>query len=217
MHRYLLHAAFLLPLSLFAQETYSECWQEFNWTQWQTASYQLDSYMKLESGNHWRGTRSFQIAEQFGYQATPNLSLWISYRYLHNRDVVPHSKWHWQHRLELEFNPTFDMFAKSQIQTRNRLEIRHIEDEPKIRYRFRQRTLWAFPVTDMGWLTTFSFFNEIFYNFEYHQIRQDRLCPFMLTFALNDKVDFSIFFLMRFFKHDDHWRRSAVVGTELEF
>lgn len=208
--------AILVPFALAGKEIYSEYWQEVNWTMWQTPRYQLLTYMKLETGTQWRRIRSFQIAEQFAYQALQNLSLGVNYRYLHGRDVVPHSEWRWQHRLELEVNPSFSAIGKSQIQMRNRLEIRKIEHEPKIRYRFRQRTLWAFPL-DQGPLTTFSVFNEIFYYFDRHQVRQDRVCPCMFTFALNKKVDLNLYFLMRFFIHDDLWRRSAVIGTNLQF
>lgn len=54
---------------------------------------------------------------------------------------------------------------------------------------------------------SYSVYNELFYNISTHLFTQDRICPCQLTFALTDKIELDVFFLIRFFLTDKIWRK----------
>lgn len=205
--------------SLHSKNTFSEYWQELTISMWKSGPYQLFTYARYETANHWHDIRSYHLSEQFSYQVCDDLSLWANYRYVHSRNIVPDSRWRWQHRLELEANPVFHPFLDVALKTRNRLEIRKLENTPEIRYRIRQRTMFTFPIKNVEWLKEFSVSNEIFYDLTlpHHRFRQDRFCPAMFTFPICDKVDLDVFLFIRFFINQDIWRRSYVVGSNIRF
>ena len=102
------------------------------------------------------------------------------------------------------------------IETRNRLEVRRVKHEPKILYRLRQRTTAIIPIEN-SMVTAFSVFNELFYNLSTHRFTQDRICPCQWTFAISEGVELDLFFLIRLFETDTGWKKSAVLGTQLNF
>lgn len=206
------------PFSLlYSHDSYSEYWQQFFWKMWEKESFAIGTYVKIETGNHWKDVRSLQINEQLSWKVSENFSLELHYAYLHGRSVVPNSLWRWQHRLELEANYTFNFFCNCLIKTRNRLEIRRLEAEPKTAFRLRQRTMFVFPFEDKGLVKSFSVFNELFYNFLTNSFTENRVCPCRFTLELADKKEMDIFFLIQFFIHDDRWRKSFVFGTQFNF
>lgn len=202
---------------LQSENDYSEYWQKIFWKMWRNDSFALGTYIKINTGNHLKNIRSLQFNEQLIWKASKNFSLEFHYAYIHGRAIVPNSPWRWQHRLELEGNRIFHIFCNSLIKTRNRLEIRRVQTEPKTLYRLRQRTMLVIPFEDMGILKSFSIYNELFYNISTHFFTQDRICPFQMTFAATDNMEMDFFFLVRIINVNDIWRRSAVLGTQFCF
>lgn len=202
---------------LHANEFYSEYWQQFFWNMWEKDDLSIATYVKIETGDKFKDIRYMQFNEQFAWSASKKLSFEIHYAYLHDRQIIPNSSWRWQHRLELEANRTFLLSPRYIIQTRNRLEIRRVKNEPKTLYRLRQRTMLVIPFENEGILKSFSVFNELFYNVSTHLFTQDRICPFQLTYAISSKVDLDVFVMMRFFHTDTAWQKSIVFGTEFSF
>lgn len=202
---------------LHTLNAYSEYWQQFFWTQWKNDSFALGTYAKFDTKNHMRGLRAFQISEQLAFNVSKNFSLEVHYTYLHGRSIVENSLWKWQHRLELEANRTFHPLGNCLIQTRNRLEIRREQYESKALFRLRQRTMFVIPIKKYRNLTSFSIYNELFYDLSTRRFTQDRICPCQLTFALSEKIELELFFLVCVFKSNAIWHRSAVLGTQLNF
>lgn len=196
---------------------YSEYWQKLFWKMWENDSLALGTYIKIDTGNHLKNVRSMQFNEQLLIKVSENFSLEFHYAYIHGRSIVPNSPWLWQHRLELEANRIFHLPCNWLIKTRNRLEIRRLQTEPKILYRLRQRSMLVIPFEKGNFFKSFSMYNELFYNASTHLFTQDRVCPVQLTFAVSDKIDMDLFFLVRFFITNDIWRKSSVIGTQLSF
>lgn len=203
--------------SLQGNEWYSEYWQKFLWRMWKNDSFDVSTYTKIETGNHFKQIRLIQISEQLAYHVTKDFSLEIHYSYIHGRTVIPDSIWNWQHRLELEGNRTFRLPWNHFINTRNRFEIRKLQNEPKIQYRLRQLTMYEIPIKNAGILTAFSVYNELFYDLSTHQFTQDRIYPCQFTLSFTDKISLNLFLLIRLFRSDEAWHRSAVLGTQLSF
>lgn len=202
---------------LHGSEWYSEYWQKLLWTMWENDSFAIRTFMRYDTANHYKSWRAVQINEQFAWKASDDLTLELHYAYLHNRSIVAHSPWRWQNRIELEANRKFHPSCHFEIRTRNRLEIRRVENEPKTLYTFRQQTMLFFPIENAGRLKAYSFYNEVFYDISTSRFIQDRLYPIQLTFALSDKVQLESFFMIRFFLHSDVWKKSAVLGTQFAF
>ncbi len=196
---------------------YSEYWQQFFWKMWEKESVVLGTFVRVDSGNHLRNVRSFQINEQLIWNVSKKWNLQLHYAYVNGRDVVAHSLWKYQNRLELEINRIFFIFNYCILDTRNRLEIRRIRGQTKTNYRFRQKTMFTVPFNDRGALKSFSVENELFYDVNNHFFMQDRLCPIKLKFELSKNVDMDLFFFVRFFHHDTLWHKSVVFGTQLNF
>lgn len=202
---------------LYGAEWYSEYWQKLLWTSWENNAYAIRTFMRFDSKNHYKGWRAVQLNEQFAWKALEDLTFEIHYAYLHNQSIVTPSSWRWQHRIELEANPKFHPSSLFEIRTRNRLEIRRVEKDPKTQYHFRQQTTFFFPIKDVGSLKAYSFYNEVFYDIPRGRVIQDRFYPIQLTYALSDKVEFEVFFMIRFFLNEDVWKKSGVLGTQFAF
>src|SRR5690606_29950329 len=114
-------------------------------------------------------------------------------------------------------NRTFHPSCEYSVKTRNRLEIRRVQDDPKTLYRARQKTTIVIPFEGTGILKSYSVSNELFYDVSFHQFSQDRLCPFLLTFAPSHKSELDLYFLVRFFDANNTCQKSAVLGTQLSF
>lgn len=204
-------------LQAYCTSCYSEYWQQFFWKTFEKDALSLRTFIRIDSKNHARNIRSFQINEQLAWKLSNRWNLQIHYAYVHGRDIVSHSSWIYQNRLELEINRTFFALNGCMIDTRNRLEIRRLQGEPKTNYRLRQRTTFMVPFDNRGALKFFSADNEIFYDINNHYFTQDRLCPVKLTFELSKETSVDVFFMFRFFHHDTMWHKDAVFGTQLNF
>ena len=202
---------------LYGTEWYSEYWQKLFWTPWENETYAIHTFMRFDTKNHYKGWRAIQINQQFAWNASSDLTFEIHYAYLHNQSIVTPASWRWQHRIELESNRTFHPSSRFEIRTRNRLEIRRVEKDPKTQYHFRQQTTLYFPIKNAGSLKAYSFYNEAFYDIRSGCVIQDRLYPIQLTYALSHTVDFEAFFMVRFFLNEDRWKNSAVLGTQFAF
>lgn len=212
----LILACLSFTCKVFGNHWYSEYWQRFFWNMWECGQFGLRTYVDIRTRNHLQSVRHFEISEQLFYEASKNITLEFHYTYAYGRSVVAHSPWHHQHRLEFEANRIFD-FHKYLIATRNRFEIRKRQNNPKIEYRLRQRTMLVFPIEEMGRLKSFSIYNEIFYNLSTHLFSQNRFYPFQLNFIVSDQVDLDVFFMIGIFFSENAWRRNIVIGTQLNF
>lgn len=203
--------------NLQCNDCYSEYWQRFFWRMWDNNTFAIATYIKIDSKNHFKRIRAYQFNEQFIWQAKKNLSLELHYAYLNGRPILENSKWRWQHRLELEFNPTFPLSCGPLIVTRNRLEIRYFKTESIPIYRWRQRTMLTIPLKNNSLLKSFSIYNELFYNASDQRISQNRICPFQLRMALSNKAELDLYFIFRFLNRDNFWYKSAIIGTQFIF
>lgn len=208
---------FLLTCPLQGVEWYSEYWQKLLWTMWENDAFAVRTFMRFDTSNHYKSWRAVQINEQLAWKASDDLTLEIHYAYLHNRSIVSHSSWRWQNRIELEANRIFHPSCYFEIRTRNRFEIRWLENVRTTQYQFRQQTMLFVPIENAGRLKAYSFYNEVFYDISTSRFTQDRLYPIQLTYKLSDRVDFEAFFMIRFFLHEDAWKKSAVLGTQFAF
>ena len=202
---------------LQAVDWYSEYWQQFFWKAYETERIGIRSFMRIETGNHWKHSRAIFLSEQLAYKVNKDVVLEIHYSYIHGHPLTS-SIWRWQHRLELEANRTFDMPCNSQIITRNRIEIRWREkSKPQPDLRFRHRAMFVLPLDTGTALKAFSCFNEVFYDISRGYFDQDRICPCQLTFGITDEVDLDLFFMVRMLVENKILRKSVVVGTQLNF
>lgn len=204
-------------LQLHSENWYSEYWQRLSWEIFERNEFSMKLYGEFRTGNKFRNIYYLHLTDQLAYKVSENLKLELHYTYIHSRSVVPDSLWNWQHRLELEVNPSFQLSKSNLIATRNRLEIRKIQTDSKIQFRLRHRTMLIFPIENRGCLKAYSLHNEIFYDFSIDRFSQNRFCPINLTFALSEKVDFDLFCLLQIFISQNIWRRNAVIGTQFSF
>lgn len=211
----------LLSSSLQGAEWFSQYWQRLNWEYWKQEPFSLTFFSDVRSGNHFKSVRYYQLTNQFAYEFD-KWSFELHYTYIRDRPVQNRTPtgiatiWSWQQRLEIEANHIFALKNCIQIITRNRFEIRKLEHNPKIQYRLRQRTKLFFPI-NWGKLKAYQLHNELFYDLSTHLFNQDRFCPMELLFELSEKVDLSLFFLLRFYISENIWRRGAILGTEINF
>jgi hypothetical protein len=203
--------------NLHASGRYSEYWQNFFWKMWENEHFTLKTYVKIETGDQFKGTRSIQINEQFAWKGPDQLSLGLHYAYVHEHSVIPNSPWRWQHRFEFESNTAFHIADGYFFKTRNRFEVRKEQGVPHLQFRLRQRTIIAVSFGDNSFLKTYTLYNELFYTISDNHITQNRVCPIQLTFRITDQLNVDAFFMMRFFNTNSIWSKSAVLGTQLNF
>jgi hypothetical protein len=208
----------ILPLSLFGGDWYSEYWQRLYLTTWKNGPYSLRSYVRLETRNHMKSIRGVLLSEQFAWKLSDNWTFGLNYTYVHSRSVVENSTWRWQHRIEIEGNRAFAFPWCTELRTRNRLEIRRVQGNKDLSYEFRQRCLWFFPIEGQGRLKAFTFGNELFYSLNLGRLVQDRILPCQFTFELSSRSKIDVYGMIRLFlQGQSTWEKSAVLGTNLHF
>lgn len=115
---------FLLFFStLSAENWFSEYWQQFFRKAYESERFGVRTYLRIESGNHFKNVRALFLSEQLIYKVTKDVSFEIHYSYIHGHSLIS-PIWRWQHRLKLEANKVFRLPCDYAIITRNRLEIR---------------------------------------------------------------------------------------------
>lgn len=203
------------PLS--SENWFSEYWQQFFWKTYESDRFGVRTFIRLETGNHWKNTRALLLSEQLAYKINKDFSLELHYTYIHGHPLSAPS-WRWQHRLEFEANRIFRLPWNSQIITRNRLEVRWREkNKPYPDIRFRHRAMFLIPLETGTCLKAFSMFNELFYDISRSYFDQERICPCQLTFAMTDKIDLDLFLIIRLLDESKILRKSVIIGTQLNF
>ncbi len=178
---------------LAGENWYSEYWQQFFWKAYETEYVGVRTFVRIESGNHWKNVRSIFLSEQLVYKVNKDVALEVHYSYIHGHPLSSPS-WRWQQRLELEANKIFHLPCNSQIITRNRIEFRWREkSKPQPDVRFRHRAMFLLPLNTGTALKAFSCFNELFYDITRKYFDQDRICPCQLTFGISDKVELDLY------------------------
>lgn len=196
---------------------YSEYWQQFQWKTYSSDRFEVRSFARLETENHWQHLRAFLLSEQLAYKKNKDTSLEFHYTYIHGHSLIS-PIWGWQHRLEFEFNHIFRLLCDNQLITRNRLELRWRENSrPRPDLRFRHRTTYFVPLKTSIGLKAFSLSNEIFYDISKGDFTQDRICPCQLTFGVAENVDLDVFLMLRLLVQGDQLCKSVLLGTQLNF
>jgi hypothetical protein len=208
---------FLFVSKLSAENWFSEYWQQFFWKAYESECFGVRTFVRVETGNHFKNVRALFLSEQFVYKASKDVAFEIHYSYIHGHPLSAPT-WRWQQRLELEANKIFHLPCNSQIITRNRLEIRWREKaKPQPDLRFRHRAMFLVPLENVKPLKAFSLFNELFYDISRGYFDQDRICPCQLTFEVCDKIDLDVFLIIRMLDENKILRKSIVLGTQLNF
>lgn len=208
--------ALLLSLQAFAGGWGKEYWQYVNWQQLEKGNHKL--YFRGEARFHKDFSQFYyyRVSENYAYQALPNLALEGHYSFIHEKSLGALNFTN-THRFEFEVNPSVTFENKIQLRFRNRLELLKREDLALWRFVLRQRSMAVFPIENFGRLFAWRFSNEIFYSFESHLFNQNRFVPIELAFQISEGLEIDLFFMVRNFISSNKWRRSFVLGSDLEF
>ena len=200
-----------------ANNWYSEYWQRMQWTTFHYGPWTSRIYAEYRTQNHMQNCRFLLLSEQLAYNVSPHFRLEAHYTYFHRRAVQPKSPWKWEHRFEFEGNRDFDLPKNAKILTRNRFEIKQEQHNLERQYRFRQRAQLMIPMEGWGTLTAYSIINEVFYDFNTHEIFEDRLTPINLTFQIHKDCTLDVFFLFQFYMRSTNQAKVATLGSQFTF
>lgn len=181
-------------------------WQQGDWevqlhaeTRWQDDSSRLKERL---------------FTPQILWQATEHLKLAAAYTHLEFRSGKGFDN---DHRLELEANPHWKLADWASLDLRNRMEFRFRDGPGNGTERYRGRAQFVFPINHLGPLTSVYANDEVFYDFGFHQVNQNRLTPIGLGFKLNDHAQFRIFYMIQSTRSKAEWDHAEVLGTHLLF
>lgn len=204
--------------TLHAGEWDLEYWQSINARNWESGSCRLYTIAEVRIRKDVSKFYFYRIAENFAYRALPWLDLEMHYSFIYHKSHGA-TRFANTSRLELELNPFMEFDNGVTITWRNRLELLKRQRIKQIAYIFRDRLTVEIPISNCGYLTAFTFFDEVFYDFEHHKFSQNRFVPIQLTLALGPKIDLDAFFMIRDLYSFSliKWYRSFVIGSVLNF
>lgn len=156
----------------------------------------------------------YRISENFAYHATCSLDLEAHYSFIYSKPMGQTSFAN-KSRLELEINPKFCFGNSVEWQWRNRLEIVKRQHISHPQYVLRERLLGTIPICGTK-ILAFSFYDELFYDFNLKKITENRFVPLQMSFSLC-LVNIDVFFMVRNYFSSDQWYKSFVIGADVAF
>lgn len=161
----------------------------------------------------------YYVSQKLSYAAWEHLSLGANYTYLNYRSQNSSGELaddRYQHRLEFEANPKFDLSDKLSLTNRNRVEFRWIENKGSYNTRVRHRWTLAYKITDHKPLSNVYCESEFFYNIAENDYDENRTIPLGLTFNLNSKTSLKTFYMIQTkLGSNDNWHANQIFGTQL--
>ena len=157
------------------------------------------------------------VSPQLRLDVHKNLTLGFNYTYLNttvtNSSAEEEFKFH--HRLELEFNPHWNLTEYFKLNIRNRMEFRWIEDKGSDNPRFRSQWTVEFPIKNHEPLKAFYTNSEFFYDMSDHRYKENWTVPAGLKFKVNDKTTLSVFYMIQSLLGSDDWSSNQILGSHL--
>lgn len=197
---------------------------ERNWDYWQMASFtnwESGKFKYYTSGEAWINLTHaedflYRASANLAYEASNNLTLEAHYSLIFNR---PLSEKHFfrNQRVELEVNPAYTSKSGISVIWVNRFELLKLQEVSSLQYIFRHRTKVRFPLTNFGRIKSINIADEIFYDFNFQTVVQNRFTPVELEVEIHSASRLSIFFLIRTLRTVDFWENSYVFGSFIEF
>lgn len=161
----------------------------------------------------------WQTTQKLQYDFFKFISFVTGYTYLESRTKDSKSgdtEFKNQHRLELEINPHWEG-KRVKISNRNRFEFRWIEDRGSDHARYRNLLEFEFPIKweRAKFLKSVYINNEIFVDFNLRELNENRVTPFGISFKINKKLSFKLFYLIQSKKGARDWSSAQVLGTNV--
>ncbi len=213
-----------LSLFLFCGIAFAE--DDFQYWSWYTAKIadtekiDFSIYADARFFNDTEDLGLYLFSPQVTYDFWKNLTLKTSYTNIQvksNNPAASRSEWKFQHRVEIEANPHFQITDWLKFGMRNRMEFRWIEDNGSHNPRSRHRVGFTIPIKESSSLKAFYMNSEFFYDYAKHEFSENRSVPAGLSFRLDDKTDLAVFYMIQQKKGSDDWSSNQILGTHLVF
>jgi hypothetical protein len=194
----------------------AEYWQYVDWTQAECDKFTWYGAGEVRLNRELGTLYYFRITECLRYKVNDNLDLEAHYSFLYDRPIG-HEFFRTTSRIELEFNPHFDLSSQISYQGRNRLELLKQQHNPQIVPIYRHRSRLVRTLENSGKIKSVSVGNEIFIDLLTNEITQNRFVPILVTLSLGEKRTMDLFLQIRNFRSADLWRQSVAFGSSLRF
>jgi hypothetical protein len=179
-------------------------------------AFDLYTYGQVRFVNDLADDGLYHVSERFVLHWAEGLDLGTNYSYISSvtTDAAGREEFKDQHRWELEANPSWKPAEWIRVKSRNRLELRWIEDQGD-KPRFRQRWEIQLPVKDARPLDYFFANNEFFFNFEGEAYNENRLVPLGVNLRLRENASLQVFYMVQSRKGSRDWSANEVLGTHV--
>ena len=160
----------------------------------------------------WDGLYLF--SPQLKYKLNKNLDVQMNYSYLQTRNSSSKA-FAYQHRIEPEINPHFMVGDFMEVQLRNRMEFRCIENKGWDNTRYRGRVRLNFPVKDFGMLKSVFMDTEFFYDISGHDHSEERTTPLGVNLKITKKTGLQLFYMIQNqdSKGNGDWLSNEIAGS----
>ena len=159
-----------------------------------------------------------EVSEKVKFDFWKNLSLGLNYTYLNSKvssKLAGRDEFKFTHRIEPEMTPHWKIGDWLNLDIRNRIEFRWIEDSGSNNTRFRQKWTFDFPLKNILPVKSVYAGNEFFYDQKKHEYNEDWLTPLGVSFKVNDKTLLNVYYMLQLKKGTEDWSSNEVLGTLL--
>ena len=213
----IINILFLFAEPLFARDDFQH-WSQYLFKTIDTKYIDLFTWVDMRLKDDATTLTNAEVSEKAKFDFWKNLTLGLNYTYLNSKvssRLAGRDEFKFTHRIEPEMTPHWKVGDWLNLEIRNRVEFRWIEDNGANNTRYRQKWTFDFPLKNILPVKSVYTGNEFFYDQKKHEYNEDWLTPLGVSFKVSDKTSFNVYYMIQLKKGIDDWSSSSVLGTVL--
>ena len=204
----------MLPLQARDDQQY---WSWYLFNLYQRPKFKVSTYAEFRLQNNLNQPKLTLISPKVYFPVNKNLTFVTSYTYMNVLRAAPiaDDEYRYQHRIELEANPSFAITKWLKFKNRNRLEVRWLEGFDGPRNRSRNRVELEVKTPGRGFIKGLYANSEFFIDLKANQYNQNQFIPIGLITQVKPNIKFRIYYMQQYLRTGLDWRANQVIGTFL--
>jgi len=192
-----------------------QTWQWLTVRLWKTNDFRLTLYGDNRMAENSSRQKLFILGPRVAQRFHPNWNVGAGYLFL-NIQELPTQRWKHEHRLDFALSPSVNLAPKTQLHSRNRIELRWLERTrgaiPRARHRIQLRQR-----INRGPVESVYCNNEIFIDYRQGRYSENRVVPAGIGFRLHDHASIDFFYMIQSRRRaaTGNWDDNHIFGAHL--
>lgn len=192
-----------------------QTWQWLTVRVWKTNDFRALLYGDNRMTDNSSRQKLFILGPRVAQRIHPNWNVGAGYLFLNVQNLATR-QWAHEHRLDFALSPRVDLAPKTQLHSRNRIELRWLENSagaiPRARHRIQLRQR-----INRGPVESVYCNNEFLIDYRQGRYTENRLVPAGIGFRLHDHASIDFFYMIQSQRRaaTGNWGDNHIFGTHL--